>query len=159
MPGLFEPLPAEVVDVDTDREKGVNVLHRTLTLDMSDDHGLAIGSGPAKITKVKSAVVAPTGERALVALDVANGRNRPFGAGADPAIHRPLRRHHPIFQTVRRRFREVLWVEASRSRPDLNFQARIGFDFIYDIDLEHINGLAKTGILRERFVDRQPPLS
>ena len=72
--GCSNTLPAEMVDVDTDREKGVNVLHRTLTLDMGDDHGLAIGSGPAKITKVKSAVVAPRGERALVALDVANGR-------------------------------------------------------------------------------------
>jgi hypothetical protein len=83
-----------MVDVDTDREKGVNALHRTLALDMGDDHGLAIGSGPAKITKVKSAVVAPTGERALVALDVANGRIAPLHR---PPGERPEFRRKPSF--------------------------------------------------------------
>jgi hypothetical protein len=85
-----------MVGVDTDREKGVNVLHRTLTLDMGDDHGLAIGSGPAKITKVISVVVAPTGEPALVALDVANGRS---------LCETPARFHTNLFRSLFRGLR------------------------------------------------------
>jgi hypothetical protein len=108
-----------MVDVDTDREKGVKVLDRTLTLDMGDDHGLAIGSGPAKITKVISVVVAPTGEPALVALDVAIGRKPGLGEspreGLESKPEPPFRLHRPKTSFSPKRA-DVVGVEFARHR-------------------------------------------